>query len=113
MYLNRNTYPTEDEQFEIYKKIAERMSGNKVIIRTLDIGSDKSEEYFGFPKEINPAMGYRGVRVCLDKPEILITQLRAIYRASNYGNISIMFPMIISEKEVKTSKTMVAKVMKI
>lgn len=110
LYLNRDTYPTEEEQFETYKKIAEKMSGNKVIIRTLDIGSDKSADYFEFPEEINPAMGYRGVRVCLDRPEILITQLRAIYRASNYGNISIMFPMIISETEVKTLKAMAAKV---
>ena len=110
LYLNRDSYPTEDEQFAVYKKIAERMCGNKVIIRTLDIGSDKSEAYFKFPKEINPAMGYRGVRVCLDRPEVLITQLRAIYRASNYGNISIMFPMVISEMEVKTLKTMAAKV---
>ena len=110
LYLNRDTYPTEEEQFETYKKIVEKMGGNKVIIRTLDIGSDKSADYFEFPKEINPAMGYRGVRVCLDRPEILITQLRAIYRASNHGNISIMFPMIISETEVKTLKAMAAKV---
>ena len=110
LYLNRDTYPTEEEQFETYKKIVEKMSGNKVIIRTLDIGSDKSADYFEFPEEINPAMGYRGVRVCLDRPEILITQLRAIYRASNHGNISIMFPMLISETEVKTLKAMAAKV---
>lgn len=109
LYLNRDSYPTEEEQFEVYKKIVQRMNGNKVIIRTLDIGSDKSADYFEFPKEINPAMGYRGIRVCLDRPEILITQLRAIYRASNYGNISIMFPMIISEKEVQTLKAMAAK----
>lgn len=110
LYLNRNSYPDEEEQFETYKKIVERMGGNKVVIRTLDIGSDKSEKYFEFPEETNPAMGYRGVRVCLDRPEILITQLRAIYRASNYGNISIMFPMIISEKEVKALKDIAAKV---
>ena len=110
LYLNRDSYPSEEEQFEVYKKIAQKMNGNKVIIRTLDIGSDKSADYFEFPKEANPAMGYRGVRVCLDRPEILITQLRAIYRASNYGNISIMFPMIISEKEVKILKSIAAKV---
>lgn len=100
LYLNRDSYPTEEEQFEVYKNIAEKMNGKNVIIRTLDIGSDKRADYFKLPQEKNPAMGYRGIRVCLDRPDIFMTQLRAIYRASAYGNISVMFPMIVSLKEI-------------
>ncbi len=100
LYLNRDSYPAEEEQFKIYKSIAEKMNGKNVIIRTLDIGSDKRADYFKLPQEKNPAMGYRGIRVCLDRPDIFISQLRAIYRASAFGNISIMFPMIISLKEI-------------
>lgn len=104
LYLCRDSQPTEDEQFEVYKRIVEKMNGNNVIIRTLDVGSDKSAEYFKFDKEENPAMGYRGIRVCLDNPEMFITQLCAIYRASAYGKISIMFPMIVSVEEVRAAK---------
>ncbi len=100
LYLNRSSYPTEEEQFKIYKNIAEKMGDKNVIIRTLDIGSDKRADYFNLPQEKNPAMGYRGIRICLDRPDIFKTQLRAIYRASAFGNISIMFPMIISIKEI-------------
>lgn len=104
LFLNRDTCPSEDEQFEAYKYVAEKMNGNNVIIRTLDVGSDKNVDYFNFDKEENPAMGHRGIRVCLDNPEIFITQLCALYRASAYGKISIMFPMITSIDEVKSAK---------
>ncbi len=100
IYLERETYPTEEEQFNIYKTVAETMAGRKVIIRTLDIGADKQAEYFKLPYEENPAMGYRAIRICLTRPEIFKTQLRALFRASAYGNIAIMYPMIISVKEV-------------
>lgn len=101
IYLERETYPTEEEQFNIYKTVAETMAGRKVIIRTLDIGADKQAEYFKLPYEENPAMGYRAIRICLTRPEIFKTQLRALFRASAYGNIAIMYPMIISIKEVQ------------
>ena len=104
LYLCRDSEPSEDEQFEAYKCIAEKMNGNNVIIRTLDVGSDKNADYFEFDEEENPAMGYRGIRVCLDNPEMFITQLCAIYRASAYGKISIMFPMIASVEEVRAAK---------
>lgn len=107
LYLGRDSYPSEEEQFQIYKNVAMNMSGKKVIIRTLDIGSDKQEKYMNFPKEENPALGYRGIRVCLNNPEIFKTQLRAIYRASEYGNFSIMFPMIISLEEIREIKNLV------
>lgn len=110
LYLGSNDYPTENEQFEAYKAVAEKMGGKKVIIRTLDIGADKQVDYFNLDKEDNPAMGYRAIRICLDRPEIFKTQLRAIYRASMYGTLSIMFPMIISVDEVKTIKEIVAEV---
>ncbi len=110
LYLNRKMHPTEDEQFEKYKEIAEKMGDKQVIIRTMDIGSDKKVDYFNLPEEKNPAMGYRGIRICLDRPEILITQLRAIYRASAFGNISIMFPMIVSVNEVTELKKIAQKV---
>lgn len=100
LYLSRNDYPTEDEQFNAYKQVAQDLNGKSVVIRTLDIGADKKVGYFNLPKEDNPAMGYRAIRICLDRVEIFKTQLRAIYRASAFGNISIMFPMIISVKEV-------------
>ena len=110
LYLESEDYPTEEAQFAAYKTVAENMAGKKVIIRTLDIGADKQVDYFHMEKEENPAMGYRAIRICLDRPEIFKTQLRAIYRASYYGTISIMFPMIISMKEVKRIKEIVAEV---
>lgn len=110
LYLESEDYPTEEAQFTAYKTVAENMAGKKVIIRTLDIGADKQVDYFHMEKEENPAMGYRAIRICLDRPEIFKTQLRAIYRASYYGTISIMFPMIISLKEVKRIKEIVVEV---
>ena len=101
IYLGSSDYPTEDEQFAIYKQVAETLAGKKVIIRTLDIGADKQADYFQLPAEENPALGLRAIRICLTRPEIFKTQLRAILRASAYGKISIMFPMIISVDEVK------------
>lgn len=100
LFLGRNDFPTEEEQFLAYKSVAEKMKGKKVIIRTLDIGADKKAGYFDIGEEDNPAMGMRAIRICLTRPEIFKMQLRAIYRASTYGNVAIMFPMIISEKEV-------------
>ena len=110
LYLESEDYPTEEAQFAAYKTVAENMAGKKVIIRTLDIGADKQVDYFQMEKEENPAMGYRAIRICLDRPEIFKTQLRAIYRASYYGTISIMFPMIISVKEVKRIKEIIVEV---
>ena len=110
LYLEAEDYPTEEAQFQAYKTVAENMAGKKVIIRTLDIGADKQVDYFHMEKEENPAMGYRAIRICLDRTEIFKTQLRAIYRASCYGTISIMFPMIISVSEVKRIKEMVTEV---
>ena len=108
IYLGSEDYPTEEEQFAIYKQVAETMAGKKVIIRTLDIGADKQADYFELPEEENPAMGLRAIRICLTRPEIFKTQLRAILRASAFGKISIMFPMIISVEEVKKIKEIVA-----
>ena len=110
LYLESDTYPTEEQQFAVYKKVAETMAGKKVIIRTLDIGADKQVDYFKLDKEDNPALGYRAIRICLTRPEIFKTQLRALYRASAYGQISIMFPMIISVAEVKKIKDIVEEV---
>lgn len=110
LYLESADYPSEETQFAAYKTVAENMAGKKVIIRTLDIGADKQVDYFNMDKEENPAMGYRAIRICLDRKEIFKTQLRAIYRASYYGTISIMFPMIISVKEVQEIKEMIAEV---
>lgn len=110
LYLESDTYPTEEEQFATYKTVAETMAGKKVIIRTLDIGADKQVDYFDMEKEENPAMGYRAIRICLDRVEVFKTQLRAIYRASYYGCIAIMFPMIISVEEVKKIKEIVEEV---
>ncbi|GHU51192.1 phosphoenolpyruvate-protein phosphotransferase [Clostridia bacterium] len=100
IYMEKDTYPTEEEQFDIYRQAAQRMGGKKVIIRTLDIGADKQSSYFELPEEENPAMGLRAIRICLTRPEIFKTQLRALYRASAFGKIAIMFPMIISVHEV-------------
>ena len=104
LYLQDSDYPTEDEQFEAYKTVAERMGGRRVIIRTLDIGADKQADYFHLDKEENPAMGLRAIRICLTRPEVFRTQLRALYRASAYGKIAIMFPMITSVWEVQEIK---------
>ena len=104
LYLQGSDYPTEDEQFEAYKTVAERMGGKRVIIRTLDIGADKQADYFHLDKEENPAMGLRAIRICLTRPEVFRTQLRALYRASAYGKIAIMFPMITSVWEVQEIK---------
>lgn len=112
LYLESDTFPTEEEQFNAYRSVVQTMAGKKVIIRTLDIGADKQVDYFNLDREDNPAMGYRAIRICLEQPEIFKTQLRAIYRASYYGNIAIMFPMIISVDEVKRIKTIVEEVKK-
>ena len=110
LYLGRESFPTEDEQFASYKTVLEKMGGKKVVIRTLDIGADKKVDYFHLDPEENPALGYRAIRICLDRPEIFMTQLRAIYRASAYGKASIMFPMIVSVEEVKRIKEIVEQV---
>ena len=110
IYLGSEDYPTEDEQFAIYKQVAETLAGKKVIIRTLDIGADKQADYFKLPAEENPALGLRAIRICLTRPEIFKTQLRAILRASAFGKISIMFPMIISVDEVLKIKEILAEV---
>ena len=104
LYLENSDFPTEEQQFHAYKRVLESMAGKKVIIRTLDIGADKQVGYFGLKKEANPALGYRAIRICLTRPEIFKTQLRALYRASVYGNLGIMFPMITSVKEVERIK---------
>lgn len=104
LYLESDTFPTEQEQFLAYKQVAENMAGKKVIIRTLDIGADKQVDYFGLDKEENPALGYRAIRICLTREDVFRTQLRAILRAGVYGNISVMFPMIISVDELKRAK---------
>ena len=110
IYLEKDNYPTEEEQFSIYKTAVEMMAGKRVIIRTLDIGADKQCEYFGMDKEENPALGYRAIRICLTRPEIFKTQLRALFRASAYGNLAIMYPMITSLWEVKKIKEIVEEV---
>ena len=110
LYLEKDTFPTEEEQFQAYRTVAETMAGKKVIIRTLDIGADKQADYFNLDHEENPAMGYRAIRICLDRPEIFKTQLRALLRASAYGNIGIMYPMIISVNEVLQAKKYVEEI---
>ena len=110
IYLEKDRYPTEEEQFSIYKTAVETMAGKRVIIRTLDIGADKQCEYFEMDKEENPALGYRAIRICLTRPEIFKTQLRALFRASAYGNLAIMYPMITSLWEVKRIKEIVEEV---
>ncbi len=107
IYLGRNDFPSEEEQFEIYREVLSRMGGKKVVIRTLDIGADKQADYFDLPKEENPAMGYRAIRICLTRQEIFRTQLRAIWRASIYGTAAVMFPMIISVKEIRKIREIV------
>lgn len=104
LYLESNDYPTEEEQFQAYKRVAENMGGKRVIIRTLDIGADKQADYFNLGKEENPALGYRAIRICLENIPLFKTQLRAILRASAFGRVAIMFPMIISVEEVKKAK---------
>ncbi len=110
IYLERDTFPTEEEQFQIYRTVAETMAGKPVIIRTLDIGADKKCDYFEMEPEENPAMGCRAIRICLTRPEIFKIQLRALFRASAFGNISIMYPMIISVDELRKIKTIVAEI---
>ena len=110
LYLGRNDFPTEEEQFQAYKQAVQMMAGKKVIIRTLDIGADKQVDYFNLGNEDNPAMGYRAIRICLKQPEIFKTQLRALLRAAVYGNLSIMYPMITSTEEVKRIYEIVAEV---
>lgn len=110
LYLGREDFPTEEEQFTAYKEVVSRMEGKKVIIRTLDIGADKKADYFGLDAEENPALGYRAIRICLTRPEIFKTQLRAIYRASAFGTVAIMFPMIISVEEIRKIKGIVEEV---
>ena len=112
LYLEKETYPTEEEQFFVYKTVAETMAGKRVIIRTLDIGADKQADYFALDKEENPAMGLRAIRICLTRPEIFKTQLRALFRASAFGKIAIMYPMITSVKEVRQIREIVAEVKK-
>lgn len=104
LYLEKKDYPTEEEQFTVYKTVVQKMKGKKIIFRTLDIGADKQADYFNLEKEENPAMGYRAIRICLDREDIFKTQLRALYRASAFGAVSIMFPMIISVEEVQKIK---------
>lgn len=110
IYLERDAFPTEEEQFQIYRTVAETMAGKPVIIRTLDIGADKKCDYFEMEPEENPAMGCRAIRICLTRPEIFKTQLRALFRASAFGNVSIMYPMIISVDELRKIKTIVAEI---
>lgn len=110
LYLDSDDFPTEEEQFAAYRKVAETMAGKKVIIRTLDLGADKQADYFNLGKEDNPAMGYRAIRICLDRQDIFKTQLRALLRASAFGNIAVMYPMIISVDEVLQIKAIVEEV---
>ena len=110
LYLGRNDFPTEEEQFQAYKQTVQTMAGKKVIIRTLDIGADKQVEYFNLGKEENPALGYRAIRICLKQPEIFKAQLRALFRAAVYGNLSVMYPMITSTEEVEKIYAIVAEV---
>lgn len=112
IYLEKDDYPTEEEQFKIYKTVAETMGGKRVIIRTLDIGADKKCDYFQMEQEENPALGYRAIRICLTRPEIFKTQLRALFRAAAYGNLSVMYPMITSIWEIKRIKEVVEEVKK-
>jgi len=100
LYLERNDFPSEEEQFQVYKQVVQTMAGKKVVIRTLDIGADKQADYFNLEKETNPALGYRGIRICLKQPDIFKTQLRALLRAAVFGNLSVMYPMITSPEEV-------------
>lgn len=112
LYLGREDYPGEEEQFTAYRRVAEGMKGRRVVIRTLDIGADKQADYFGLDKEDNPALGFRAVRICLDRPEMFKTQLRALYRAAAFGNIAVMFPMIASLWELRRCKELAAEAKK-
>ncbi|PAM93053.1 phosphoenolpyruvate--protein phosphotransferase, partial [Flavobacterium sp. IR1] len=108
LYMGRDALPTEDEQFEAYKEVGERMDGKPVVIRTLDIGGDKELPYLDLPKELNPFLGYRAVRLCLEKDDMFRTQLRALLRASSYGQLKIMFPMIATLAELREAKALLA-----
>ena len=110
LYLGRDTFPTEEEQFEAYKQVLQAMGDKKVIIRTLDIGADKQADYFGLEKEENPALGYRAIRICLKQPDLFRTQIRALFRAAVYGKLSVMYPMIISTEEVEQIQKIAAEV---
>lgn len=110
LYMGRDTYPTEEEQFQAYKQVLESMDGKKVVIRTMDIGADKQVDYFGLETEENPALGYRAIRICLTQPDIFRTQLRALFRAAVYGNLSVMYPMIASVEEVDEIREIVESV---
>lgn len=110
LYLGRNDFPTEEEQYQAYKQAAQMMAGKKVVIRTLDVGADKQVEYFNLGKEENPALGYRAIRICLKQPDIFKAQLRALFRAAVYGNVSVMYPMITSKEEVKQIYSIVEEV---
>lgn len=112
LYMDRQDFPTEEEQFQVYRQAVQAMDGKKVIIRTLDMGADKQADYFKLEKEENPAMGYRGIRICLKQTDIFKTQLRALLRAAVYGNLSIMYPMIISVEEVRKIQELVQEVQK-
>ncbi len=112
LYLGKNDYPDENEQFDVYKKVVQNMAGKKVVIRTMDIGADKQIDYFNLEKEENPAMGYRAVRICLEREEIFKTQLRALYRASAFGDVAVMVPMIVSRAEVRRVKKLIEEVKK-
>ena len=112
MYLQSEDYPSEEEQFRIYRQVAEMMAGKKVIIRTLDIGADKQIDYFHLDKEENPAMGLRAIRICLTREELFRTQLRALYRASAYGKLSVMIPMITSLWEIQKVKEIIEEIKK-
>ena len=111
LYLQKDRYPTEQELFDAYKTAAETMAGKPVVIRTMDIGADKNAAYFGLKKEENPAMGMRAVRICLERPDLLKTQLRAIFRAGVYGNVAVMYPMIISVSEIRQLKAIAGEVL--
>ena len=110
LYLGREDFPTEEEQFQAYRQVVQTMAGKKVIIRTLDIGADKQVDYFHLGKEENPALGYRAIRICLKQPDIFKTQLRALLRAAVFGNLSVMYPMITSVEEVKQIAVIVGEV---
>ena len=110
LYMDSTNWPTEEEQFESYKEVLEKMDGKKVVIRTLDIGGDKTLSYFDFPSEMNPFLGYRAIRLCLDKVDIFKTQLRALFRASKYGTLAIMFPMIATIQEFLKAKSIAKEV---
>jgi phosphotransferase system enzyme I (PtsI) len=110
LYLERKDYPGEQVQYEAYRRTLEKMKGRQVIIRTMDIGADKQAAYFKLPPEENPALGFRAIRICLTRPEVFKTQLRAIYRASLYGNVAIMFPMINSVEDIRRAKAIVEEV---